>query len=86
MPMIAGSVDGAGVGTGMAKALFDAESGPITGDSSLSAAMKAALLTGLAARCTSHALAVVTYVQANAVVSSITACPAGAGTGMGPVT
>lgn len=86
MPMIAGSVDAAGVGTGMAKALFDAESGGISGDPSLSAGMKAALLTGLAARCTAHAVAVVSYVQANAVVSSVTVCPAGAGTGTGPVT
>lgn len=86
MPMLAGTVDWTGAGTGLAKALFDAESGGISGDGSLSASGKQALLTGLAARCTAHATAVVGHIQANALASTITACPAGAGTGTGTVT
>lgn len=86
MPMLAGTVDWQGTGVGLAKAYFDAESGAISGDTSLSAGMKQALLTGLAARCVQRASVIVPYIQANAAVASVTACPAGAGTGVGQVT
>lgn len=86
MALLAGSVTGSGVGTGLAKELFDVESPAISGDSSLDSATKTALLAGLAARCTAHAGVIVLHMTTNATVATITACPAGAGTGAGTVT
>jgi len=85
MALLAGTVDWTGSGTGLAKELFDSESGAITGDGALDSATKQALLTGLAARCTAHAGVVVAHMTTNAAVATITACPAGAGTGTGTV-
>lgn len=63
MAMNAGTVDWQGVGAGLARDLFNAESASISGDASLDAATKQALLTGLAARCTSRAAVLVGHVQ-----------------------
>ena len=69
MPMIAGTVDATGTGSGLALAMFLSERTPIVNDSSLSASLKTALLTGLAAKCVERATVLVVYVQANATVA-----------------
>lgn len=71
MAMSAGTVNWQGAGTGLSKELFDAESASISGDSSLSAALKQALLTGLAAKCTARAAVIVAHVQTAEVTVSV---------------
>lgn len=73
MALAAGTVtvDGSNVasGTGLAKALYDAEEGQVSGDPALSTADKHALLVGLAGRCTRLAGALIPYLTANAEVT-----------------
>lgn len=77
MAMLAGTVDWQGAGSGLARDLFNAESGSISGDTSLSAALKQALLTGLAARCTAKAAVLVGHVQLAEVTVSVSNVDAG---------
>ncbi|GMV19469.1 MAG: hypothetical protein AMXMBFR56_76930 [Polyangiaceae bacterium] len=73
MALAAGSVSvdvlNVATGTGLAKALYDAEASQITSDAALSTSDKHALLVGLAGRCTRLAGALLTYLTANAEVT-----------------